>query len=339
MSQIDQAFIHAYQSEETHLPPATPRESAPHISFPETAEIPASEVSTVMAPEPIPSPHFQVISSAEQSIPAYSESAVATESEPTVQPIDQAASGLDQTSSGRRPLSSFSAPEQPPPAAFRPVYEVDGFRWPTSVEDLYGTCQTHLKSVVDQLLLASDEGRSLVGIAGTHRAVGCTTVLMFLARMLSASGKSVALCDADFTSASLATELGLEFEIGWEDALAGRLPLAECVVHSLGDEVALLPLRGDSSSGEELLSGIQTSVSAGVLRYHYDLVLFDLGAATETPQQTVAKKILQQCRLDATIIVADSSGDDRASVSQIRQLMETFESNCLGLVGNSAPRS
>ena len=59
--------------------------------------------------------------------------------------------------------------------------------------------------------------------------------------------------------------------------LAGRVPLAEAVIQSLADRIAMLPLAQGGLPAAEKLDAIHASITAGVLRYHYDIVLFDLG--------------------------------------------------------------
>jgi Mrp family chromosome partitioning ATPase len=222
--------------------------------------------------------------------------------------------------------------------AFRPVFEVDAFRWPAITDDLLQNHARLLVPVAEQLLAATEEGRSLVGIAGIRPGVGASTVHLCLARLVASIGKSVAIVDGDFASRSLAHNLGLECDAGWETVLAGEAPLAECVVRSIDDGVALLPLVGHSTPPVELLTSIQTSVSAGVLRYHYDLVLFDLGAACREPQASAARTLVDHCRIDASIIVADWANDHAAGAEQVDQLLSLFGSTCLGLIGNQSLR-
>jgi hypothetical protein len=111
------------------------------------------------------------------------------------------------------------------------------------------------------------------------------------------------------------------------------MPLAECVVKSLQDDIALLPLAGQNVAATELLDSIQTSVTAGVLRYHYDVVLFNLGNATQSPQDDAGFKIMQHCRLDTSIIVADTQ---RTGIDPLDTLLSLFDHNCLGVIGNTA---
>ncbi len=359
MSQIDQAFIQAYSSPQkpanapdvgdvpviTNHPAATDVSQGPHFqtqfganpggppqatgnqqafspdaSTAGTAPPPSAQPATHhYSPEPIPAPHIQLASAPTAApVPVPEASSPATGAAPTTE---------------RRPLSTFSAPEPQPTIAFNPVYEVDAFRWPKITDDLLAAHHELLIPVADYLLDVNEQGRSLVGFAGTRPNVGCSTVLLSLARLMGSVGKSVAIVDANFAKASLARDLGMEFETGWEHVLTGELPLAECVVKSINDRMTLLPLAQPHPHANELLSSIQTSVTAGVLRYHYDLVLFNLGDASAAPQDAAAFSVMQHCRLDANLIVADS---DRTGIEPIDTLLALFGDTCLGVIGNSA---
>jgi len=319
MSQIDQAFIQAYAPEEV-------------------SNTPRVDASLPTAAEPIPAPHFMSNSPAANTGTVAYDDTAAMQRELMIagsSVVEIAAPAVKQ-SSPRRPLSTFAVPEQAPTTSFQPVFEVDGFRWPESVCNLLEAHRSLLSPVVEQLVTASEAGRSMVGIAGLRSGIGCSTVLMCLARLLAETGKAVAMVDGNFQSCMLAKSLGLEFEIGWEDVLSGKVPLAESIVNSIDDQISLLPLNGSHSSPSELLAGIQTSVSAGVLRYHYDVVLFDLGSPAEGPQLAAVQNMLEHCRLDASILVADTSANDAESGQSIDHLMSLFGSSCLGLIGNVA---
>lgn len=359
MNQIDEAFIHAYSSSPQRpagapgtgevpvvpmQPPLAglhhgphfrasgqaeqPKQSAPDQQVVESPTLTTSfttsttteQPTTHWSPEPLPAPHIQIASPS----PSMSMPAVATDSKQveTTGPTTE-----------RRPLSTFSAPEPPPTTAFNPAYEVDAFRWPKITDQLLSEFHELMIPVAEYVLDANEQGRSLVGIAGTRPNVGCSTMLLSLARLIGSVGKTVALVDANFAKASLARDLGLEISTGWEQALTGELPLAECVVKSLEDRMALLPLSGPNPNANKLLNNIQTSVTAGVLRYHYDLVLFNLGAAAEAPQDFAAYEVMQHCRLDANLIIADT---ENTGIEPMDTLISLFGENCLGVIGNSA---
>lgn len=312
MRDIDQAFIHAYQSEPNLR--AEPPLPTPHLQFTTGREAPP-EASQYAAPAFHPPP----VASSQACEPAAPSFPPKSSSPPPQREM--------------RPLSSFSAPAAEPQQAFHPVFEVDAFRWPTVCRQLLSEHQTLLAPVAEQLVAMASEGRTLTGIAGARENVGSTTVTLCLAKLLAGAGKRVALVDGDFVHCSLGQSLGLQFDTGWEDVLAGRAPLAECMIHALDDNLSLLPLKGTGMSAIDLLSGIQTSITAGVLRYQYDLVLFDLGAAAMLPQRTAATLIRDHCRVDASIVVAHQQGNGDVEVNQ---LMSLLGNTCLGFVGNFA---
>jgi len=343
------AGLHRGPHIQLHAPPqqpVTPQPPPQSRSQPQ-AQPPAPTPPVAWAPEPIPTPHFQDIGQnvgqdvgqdvGQVASPVVGDYQTASFVAPAptaegVAPVENVPA--QGAATARRPLSTFSAPEQRVTTAFDPVFEVDAFRWPKVTDDLLAAHHQLLVPVAEQLLDVSEQGRSLIGMVGTRPNVGCSTVLMCLARLVASVGKSVALVDANFAKASLARDLGLEFQAGWQDVLSGNLPLAECVVKSTQDRMALLPLARQTGSASELLASIQTSVTAGVLRYHYDVVLFNLGSVAEPPQDEAALQIMQHCRLDTSIIVADT---ERTGIDPLDTLLSLFGQNCLGVIGNTAP--
>ena len=152
--------------------------------------------------------------------------------------------------------------------------------------------------------------------------------------MLAKQGQSLALVDANFSRGNLATSLGLEFDQGWEHVLAGEIPLAECAVHAVADGMTLIPLSGPVAALDERLASIQTAVIAGVLRYHHDVVLVDLGSADQPEQMAGIASMVEHYRLDTTIVVAPSGPADSATTRQIAALQDVLGRTCLGVIGN-----
>ncbi len=250
--------------------------------------------------------------------------------------------------SARLPLSAYVEAEPTRQERFQPALEVDQFRWPSVCDQLADQHPTVLDPVVEAVREAVGQGRTLIGFLGAQPRAGCTTMLLSVARCLAASGNRVAVVDADFATAALATreesgldlasQLGLVATVGWEDVLAGRVPLAEGVIQSATEPMAVLPILRRPNSADESLQviqthGIQASVTAGVLREHYDVVLVDLGCATQPVQVSTVRAIVQHCRLDATLIVTRESaaGPERLSSGVLTPTPETI---CLGVVEN-----
>jgi len=264
-------------------------------------------------------------------------------------PLAVAGASSNPTST-RRPLSELVAAEPDRQETFQAALEVDRYRWPAVCERLADPQTRVLDTVVEGVREAVEGGHAMIGFLGAEPRSGCTTILLSVARRLAASGSRIAMVDADFATAALencgepaldlASQLGLEVTVSWEDVLAGRVPLAEGVIASTAEPIAVLPLKRRPHSAEELLQviqthGIQASVTAGVLREHYDVVLVDLGCVAEPVQVSTVRAIVQHCRLDVTLIVARepvASSDFPSS----RVLTSTAKTVCLGVVENWA---
>lgn len=316
MSQIDQAFLRAYDTD--------PAQDAPVPTLPMPSANRADRPSNL-------GPHFSV---APPVAPPVSQYALPLEADPYVDTLPSVGPVLQvlDPPGERRPLSSFAAPSQSVgEPSFRPLLEVDAFRWPTVCYELWKEYAPLFAPVVEQLVAAGEAGRSMIGFYGTRQGIGCTTMQLCLAKLLADTGKKVAIVDGDFSMAQLAQQLGLGVETGWEDVLSGSLPLAECVVQSVEDRIALLPLVQPNHSADDLLSNIHASVSAGMLRYQFDLVLFDLGTAGSGPQALAAQAIGAQCRLDACLAIAEAG---QTNLAPIQKIAETLGAECLGVIQN-----
>jgi len=332
MSAIDQAFIRAYQFDEAE-PAASPRA---------TAKTP-QRVAAIQQSRVVESIAVQAVEAAVAQPQAKPVAAVRTIAPPTPtvpiaspevseQPVERA-SNEPPRASQRRPLSTFAQTNQVVEASFKPALEVDSFRWSTVSQQLIRGCSQQLQPAVAAILAADDAGRSLLGVGAQSSGAGCTTVVACLARLLVEAGKTVAIVDANFAHPGLATHLGLAAETGWEDVLSGRISLAEAVVHSLGDRLSLLPLAIGGPAAASRLETIHASVTAGVLRYHYDIVLFDLGVVADPQQGPIARRVIQQCRLDGAL-VASGRGAAAAQPQSLLRSAPELATICLGVVEN-----
>jgi len=305
MSAIDQAFIRAYQPDEPNIVSTSSAEPAGvsigHASRGRTQQSGDRAYSRR-------APHFQLPPDAAAELPA-----------------------ADDALAQRRPLSAFAQPGPTVEARFKPALEVDRFRWSPVCDELVHRHFHHLRPALHTLLAADDAGRSLIGVGAAASGLGCTTVVSCLARLLVGAGKSVAIVDGNFAAPGLATHLGLAVETGWEDVLAGSVPLAESVVYSLADRLALLPQRAGGAAAAEKLESIHSSVTAGVLRYHYDMVLVDLGPLVGRIQGPIACRLAAQCRLDGVLFTI---GANAANSQRHMQIAPELASICFGVVEN-----
>ncbi len=185
---------------------------------------------------------------------------------------------------------------------FRPMLQVDQFTWPSVSRRLGRVVGGELDRLADALAELAAEGQKVLTITGCRRGEGATTMLLCAGKRLAERQLNVVLLDADPANPQLARRLGIQPEYGWEDVLAGRMPLAEVVVESVADHMAVLPAC-DNRVADDRLQVDKTSMAENidVLAGHYDLVLVDVGPLDGRPGGSEAP-----CgRLDAVVLVRD----------------------------------
>jgi Mrp family chromosome partitioning ATPase len=186
------------------------------------------------------------------------------------------------------PTAEAAAVILPMGEVFRPAFQVEQFAWSAGATRLGRAAGIQLDRLADGVACGLAEGRRVAALAACRRGEGCTTLLLCAARRLADRGLKVIMVDADFDTPALGRRLGLLPETGWEDVLAGRLPVGEAVIESHADGLAVLPLRGPLAADADALPTGQTLAT---LRKHYDLVLVDLGQLDPVAQSVARQGI------------------------------------------------
>ncbi len=176
----------------------------------------------------------------------------------------------------RRPLSDFVR-QLPVEDAFHPHLEVDYFLWPTAVDALVARSGPALGNFATQLTAQASAGEKVLALSGGGRGEGRTSVMLAVARQIAQRGGRVVIVDADFEKPDLARYVGLAPVFGWDDVLQGELSLEEVLITSLRDRVAIVPWHQRLPPGVLPFHPLRASISLGMLRDHYDLVLVDGG--------------------------------------------------------------
>jgi Mrp family chromosome partitioning ATPase len=249
-----------------------------------------------------------------------------------------------EPSIGRRPLSAFmnrtnidQAPAEPHvDAAFQPETTVTAFRWPSVCRAAWQRSAADYERVAELVLKQCAAQRRLIGVAGLRPGDGCTTTLLCLAAAIAGRNRRVILVDANFSSPQLAIQLGVEPTTAWQDVLEQGLSVAEAVIRADHDRVDLLPLDSRRLDGPQLAAGLQTSVTAGVLRYAYDVVLVDLGAILAPKSFATTVHLLQNMRIDGALLVADRRHTDEGDLAMATDLLKELDCEPLGIIENRA---
>lgn len=263
-----------------------------------------------------------------------------------------------QITIGKRPLSSFAPQPIAGPAhdslrfepaaldepAFCPETVISAFRWPQVCRSLWERFADQYELVADQLLARTQgqaERGSIVGVGALHAGDGATTTLLCLAVALAARQKSVILVDANFRAPRLAGLLGVQPTTSWQDVLEQGLSVAEAVIHAESDGVDLLPLdlrapAAREPNGARLATGLQTAITAGVLRYAYQIALVDLGAILAPRSFNTVSHLVRNMRIESAIAVTDPKHAESDDFTVAGELLDENGCTLLGLVENRA---
>lgn len=330
---INQAFIKAYRHD-------SPRAATPAPTQPESQARLRQSVSARTSAEPVAVWQSSVeIVTADFRWPATPIVAPNVKIEP-------------QTVIGRRPLSSF-APEQAveSPAIAEPTFTpetvISAFRWPPVCRSLWQEYADQYERIAEILLSRSsrEPGRGgVIGVGSLHAGDGATTTLLCLAVALAARKRSVIMVDANFRAPRLASLLGVQASTFWQDVLEQGLPVAEAVIRAENDGVDLLPLDlrepgGHETSrhepnGAKLASGLQTAITAGVLRYAYEVVLVDLGAILAPRSFATMSHLIRNLRIESAVAVTDSKHVEQDDFAVAGELLDETGCELLGWIEN-----
>jgi len=254
-------------------------------------------------------------------------SEVGPQMEALVQPDTEAGAG-----GTKRPLSSF-AKTQVTGEAFRPMLEVNRFVWPKATDAMLDRIGQSVQKFAQGLIHSNTKGGQLVLFSTASSSAGGSTMMLCLARCLSRMGRKVSMVDADVSHPSLARDVGVAPQIGWENVLKGELPLVEVLIESVLDGITLLPLRECQTGDAELMANLHAGVSLEILRQHYDVILVDAGHGDGASRP--ANLLLRVAPFQTAVVVVDGRGSDslpaaqrvvstmRQSVKQVR-LVENF---------------
>jgi Mrp family chromosome partitioning ATPase len=93
-----------------------------------------------------------------------------------------------------------------------------------------------------------------------------------------------------------------------EDVLSGRMSLAEAIVESVEDSLALLPLRAPLAATESALKYLLQDLQS--LRGHYDLILLKMGPLGDgNPTGSLVVRWLAS-QIDTAVVVRNVCGTD-----------------------------
>lgn len=215
---------------------------------------------------------------------------------------------------------------------FNPLWEVDRLEWPRICVELLNTIDSQTPGVANNLLNACQEGLQVLAVTSPQSGAGTSTVACCLAMIAGRHGLKIALVDGNMENPSLCYQTNLELDVDWHEAIARKLPLEEIAVHSVDDQITLVPLLARLSAPQ--LNEHNMAKMLNELSQSFDLVVVDLGHMSSTRNMVTTLGDLGA--LNAVVAVVDrrTSSAERIE-SCLRQIRQTGIAS-VGLVENFA---
>jgi Mrp family chromosome partitioning ATPase len=230
-----------------------------------------------------------------------------------------------------------AAPVSAKPAApsWRPMLQVDHYIWPEICTRLGTAAVLPMDQLAEALQAIIRQGKKVIGLGACGAGEGVTTLVLAAGRSLADRGLHIALADANMANPDLAQCLGLLPQVGWEEALAGRLPLAEVVVESINDRLAVLPVRGPlAGTGVAADDAARMAAGLDTLAAHFDTVLVDLGSLEDRAVVSGALARGLGSRLDAVVLVQNVRATTPNRIADVQQCLTAAGLFQAGIIQN-----
>ncbi|PHS12280.1 MAG: hypothetical protein COA78_08485 [Blastopirellula sp.] len=265
----------------------------------------------------------KIIQKAKQSLP----------DEPKQEQVNQVEHPAAEKQIVEEPAAIAPVPEPPvaepmlqhaPVAKFQPRWEVPDFAWPEMVTKLMERGLEGYEDVSEYLMQQAEIGKKVVSIHSHASGVGCTTLALCLAKLFSDHGVRLALIDANLNHPSLAIQMGVQIEQGWEAVSGnyGKTP-EEIAMNSKADNLTLIPLFNAPESGTSY-AGLRQTISH--IHASYDLIIVDVGCVDQFPQSLEF--------IDGAMIVRDIRTNTDEQITEVVNRLTSAGVPILGVTEN-----
>lgn len=201
------------------------------------------------------------------------------------------------------------------------------FDWPATVLTLERDHGGRFRGLAASLFeIRERQGIKVLLFTSCHRAEGRTTLVLTLARALARHPGRTLLVDADLTGPMLARGLGLRPRVGLDDVIEDGRALADAIIDSPDDHLALLPLRAPVAGPREFLASPAWSCSLAKLRREYDTILVD-----GSPLFAGLSAAVLHRSVDAAILVHNRALTGERALLRAREVLEAGGIPLLGL--------
>lgn len=199
------------------------------------------------------------------------------------------------------------------------AWDVEDFRWPVVTSQMIVSSGAAIDNLTRSAMEMISPGNQRIAITGLSRGEGTTSIAISLARWAAASGNNVLLVDADITSPSLSSQVGLASNLSWVNAISQSQSPAEVIVRSQSSNLCIMPL-ADMVSRVTWPRFIYDNLGGLVdqVRGTFDVVILDMGPATQLLSELSRPDLL----VDATLLVHD--GVSSPELGHMKERLENF---------------
>jgi len=218
------------------------------------------------------------------------------------------------------------------PEQFQPNWEVDQFGHSEIGDRLLYDPRDLLSSVARAILDTAAGGTRVVAVTSCGRAEGRKTVIGLAAQRIAVENRSVAVVDADWEKAGLATHFNIQPQAGWMDSMPGDLNLAAAGIVSVQDQFTLVPLQTPVSAADRPAARDALGRLVTEQLHYFDLVLVDVGPLSPECAEELGEG-LGKCS-PAALLVRSTQHTPETWIHDAMQLLASANVNVLGIVEN-----
>lgn len=238
--------------------------------------------------------------------------------------------------SGRRRWDSTREVEeglrQAKTRVFSPVWEVDCLQWPSVCIELIEQDEQKMIHVANNLTKACEEGLQVLAVTSPQAGEGRTTVACCLAKLAGIHGLRVAFVDGDLENPTVSYQTNLDVESDWKSALFDHVPLEEVAVHSIEDQVTLIPLVDPIGEDEISCDDSRIAFMLQQLTASFDLVIVDMGPMDS--KRSLVTALGEQGIISAVVTVVDHRKSTPQRIEACLQRIRRTGISSIGLVEN-----
>ena len=179
------------------------------------------------------------------------------------------------------------------------------------------------------IMSRKNRAKKVLAVTSPRQGDGKTTLCANLAAVLSQSGKSVLLVDADMRRPRVAQVFGIVEEKGLAETLADQVEPWDVAVSPGIDNLTVMTAGQPEANPAEMLSDPRFEQFLQTAKEKFDFVIVDC-----PPMLPVTDPAVIASKCDGVIVVTRLRSDNRAEAAAARELLEVVGANIVGVVLN-----